>query len=51
MSIDPFFLGYLLLPLPTALELGALVERRHRLIGRAGLDLHVVCAVVVTSWA
>lgn len=41
----------LLLPLPTALKLGALVEGGHGLIGRTGLDLHVVCAVVLAARA
>lgn len=41
----------LLLPLPATLQFGALVERSHGLIGRAGLNLHVVCAVVLAARA
>lgn len=41
----------LLFPLPATLQFGALVERSHGLIGRAGLNLHVVCTIVLTARA
>lgn len=41
----------LLLPLPATLQFGALVEGGHGLIGRAGLNLHVVRTVVLTARA